>query len=79
MIKVFFLMAITIVCIFGIIIYVAKSLHKGLCAVLVATLIAGLCGYALYDQEQSLYLIKGSIALLVVMFSTKIVRVVLGK
>lgn len=79
MIKLFFLVAIAIVCIFGIIIYVAKSLNKGLCAVLVASLIAGVCGYVLYDQEQSLYLIKGSITLLVVMFSTKIVRVILGK
>ena len=79
MIKLLFLMSVGIIFVMTIIIFVAKTLHKGLCAFLVVSLIAGLCGYALYDEEISLMLIKASITLLVVMFATKIVKVILGK
>ena len=72
-------MLIGIIIVMSIIIFVAKSLHKGLCAFLVVCLIAGLCGYVLYDQEQSLYLIKASISLLIAMFAAKIVKVIYGK
>lgn len=72
-------MLIGVIIVMSIVIFVAKSLHKGFCAFLVACLIAGLCGYVLYDQEQSLYLIKASISLLVVMFTAKIVKVICGK